>query len=259
MQKNDESDFSNDRSTNGSPRSAILRWVPLAAGTTLAIVGMTRRSKSSLALVGAGGALAFFGSRPRNTQQDFIARGSVLLNCSPEEAYGVYRNFEDLPKFMRHLESVTKTGDKQYRWKAIGPLGVPLEWDSEIVDDLPGELISWRSLPGSALNTEGTVSFRPAPRNRGTLLATETRYDHPAGALGRTIAKMLGKDPSFLMQQDLRRFKAFVETGEIPTTEGQSHGPRSGLTSVMRIANPDQPLRRGSRKIEVLNENRRTA
>lgn len=245
--------------TTSTSKPAVRRWVPLVAGTTIAVIGVSRKSKAGAALAAAGGAVAYFGSWATQEKQDFVARGSVLLNCSPEEAYGIYRKFEDFPRFMRHLESVTPVAGDQYRWRVVGPLGVPLQWHSKIVEDRTGELISWRSLPDSDLIVEGSVTFHPAQGKRGTLLTAVTRYDHPAGKVGRAVAKLLGKDPSFLMQQDLRRFKAFVETGEIPTVEGQSHGPRSRLTGAMRLANPDRPVKPNLKINQVLNENRRTA
>jgi hypothetical protein len=103
------------------------------------------------------------------------------------------------------------------------------------------------------------VRFQAATGNRGTLVETEMRYVPPAGALGRAVSKAFGKDPKFLVQQDLRRFKALVETGEIPTIEGQTHGPRSATAAVARWANPDQPIRRESKSREVFNAMRRIA
>lgn len=257
--KNEQNELYGHRGPNGSMGSTIRRWAPLVAGTTLAIVGVSRKTKSGAALAAAGGALAYFGSRTNQSQEDSLAHGSVLLNCSPEEAYRVYRNFEELPRFMRHLESVSKIGDRQYRWKAIGPMGMPIQWDAEVLEDRPGDLISWRSLSNSAVSVEGSVTFETAPGNRGTVVSAVTRYDHPSGDLGRSISKLLGKDPSFLMQQDLRRFKAFVETGEIPTVKGQSHGPRSRMTGVLRAVNPDESIPRKARMSEILETNRRTA
>jgi uncharacterized membrane protein len=242
--------------TTGNPRKKTRRAVPLLAGTSLAVLGLSRRSKSGLALALAGGALAYFGSRQEPSQDDSVARGSVLLNCSPKEAYALYHNFEELPLFMNHLESVTKIDEGRYRWTALGPLGAPITWDAEILQDRDGELISWRSLPGSDLTLEGEVRFQTAPGNRGTLLNAETRIGAGPGNLIRSAAKVWS---SFSMQQDLRRFKALLETGEIPTIEGQSHGPRSRLTGALRVANPDQPIKRNSEMREAFSARRRTA
>ena len=232
---------------------------PMIAGAALTAIGLSRRSKPGLILAAAGGALAYAGWRANSSEaEEFLARGSVLLNGSPEEAYRRYRNFEDLPKFMHHLRSVTKIGDRQYRWIAIGPFGISIQWDSEIVDERENEFISWRSLPGSELTAAGSVRFEKAPSGRGTILTAITHFDHPAGKLGYAVAKLFGKDPDFLIQQDLRRFKALIEAGEIPTTEGQTHGPRSFKAAVAKVANPDRPLGRGPQS-EIFNEQRRTA
>src|SRR5258708_16563054 len=196
---------------------------PIIAGTSMALLGLSRRSKSGLALALAGGALAYFGSRRNASEDEVLAHGSVLLNCSPGEAYALYRNFEELPLIMQHLESVTKIGQGRYRWIALGPMGTSIRWDAEMVHDREGEFISWRSLPGSDVDIESAVRFQTAPGNRGTLLSAVTRMDPPAGKLKRIAAKLLN---TFMIQQDLRRFKALIETREITTTESPAHAPR---------------------------------
>ena len=235
------------------------RWAPIVAGGALAAIGLSRKSALGYTLAAAGGAIAYFGSRTAESSTESVARGTVLLNCSPEEAYSRYRNFEDLPTFMHHLESVTKIGDRQYRWVARGPFEIPVQWDAEVVDEKTGESISWHSTPDSPITMEGSVRFSTSPANRGTVLTSITRFDHPASNLARTFAKLLGKDPSFLMQQDLRRFKSLIETGEIPTTEGQPHGPRSVVDKAIKSMDRDGPKRRESKMSETLNESWRTA
>src|SRR6267154_1156098 len=229
---------------------------PIIAGTSMALLGLSRRSKSGLALALAGGALAYFGSRRNASDEEVLAHGSVLLNCSPQEAYALYRNFEELPLIMQHLKSVTKIGEGRYRWIALGPMGTPIRWDAEIVHDREGELLSWPSLPGSDVDVESAVRLQAAPGNRGTLLSAMTRMDPPAGKLERIAAKLLN---NFIMQQDLRRFKALIETGEIPTTEGQSHGPRSRLIAALRVADPTKPPKGDSEMSEVFSAKRRIA
>jgi uncharacterized membrane protein len=245
--------------SNGSSLTSARRFVPVIAGTAIALFGLSQRSKSGLALAAAGGALAYVGARGKQQHEPLIAEGSVLINCAREEAYKRYRRFEELPTFMNHLESVEKIGDKQYRWTAVGPMGLRISWNTEIVDEREGEFVAWRSLPGSDLAVEGSVRFETAPGDRGTILAAVTRYDPPAGKLGRSIAKLFGKDPKFLMQQDLRRFRAVLETGEIPTTAGQTHGSRSRVLAAVRLANPDRPTKRDAQMSEIHNENRRLA
>ena len=238
------------------PKAAGRRVGPLIAGTSMALIGLSRRSRSGLALALAGGALAYFGSRQNDSEEDFIAYGSVLLNCSPQEAYTLYRNLEDLPLYMHHLESVTKTGERQYRWVAIGPMGAKIQWDAEIVHDREGEFISWRSLPGSDLAVEGAVRFQTAPDNRGTILSALILLDPPAGKIKRAVAKLF---TNFVMQQDLRRFKALIETGEIPTIDGQTHGPRSRMAAVLRAADPDRPVKGDAEISEIFSAKRRIA
>lgn len=242
---------------NSSRWLTIGRWGAIAGGSALALIGLTRRSKSGAALAVTGGALALLGSRVNTVPGQLTAHGSVLLNCSPEEAYRFWHDFENLSRFMRHIYSINKTGESRYRWTALAPLGVRLTWEAEIVADRQNELISWRSLPGSEVEVDGSVEFRNAPSNRGTIVESVVIYRPPAGVLGKSVAKLFGRYPSFIMRQDLRRFKALVEAGEIPTIEGQSHGPRSRKIAAMRFLNPDQPIRPESR--ETFSAVRRTA
>jgi len=231
----------------------------LVGGGALALAGLTRRSKTGLALAAGGGVLAYAGSKAISRPAHLSASSTIQLNCSPNDAYRFWRNFENLPLFMRHLQSVSVTGDRRSRWIAAGPLGSQIRWDAEIVAERENELISWRSLPGSDIEMDGYVEFRGAPGNRGTFVSANIIYSPPAGRAGAAIAKLLGKHPEFLMRQDLRRFKALIEAGEIPTIEGQSHGPRSRVAAAARVLDPDQSIRRESRLVDVLEGKRRTA
>ncbi len=239
--------------------NTLRRWGGVAGGSALAVFGATRRSKAGAALAAAGGALVYFGVTANEAEREKVARSSILLNCTREQAYRFWRDFENMPRFMRHLENITVLGDRRSRWVALGPGGRPIQWEAEIVSERENESLRWQSLPGSDLDMSGTVEFRDAPGNRGTLLMVHMRYMPKGGGLGHAIARMMGKDPSFMMRQDLRRLKALIETGEIPTTEGQSHGPRDTMTAAFRLMDPDRPLRRGTRIREALEAERRAS
>src|SRR5207248_4097226 len=117
--------------------------------------------------------------------------------------------------FMRHVVSVSNTGDGRWHWIAKGPAGLRVEWDAEVVEDRPNELISWRSLPDSDVDHSGSVRFERAPGGRGTIVRVELTYRPPAGQLGVGVAKLFGGSPEQQIAGDLRRFKQLVETGEI--------------------------------------------
>ena len=131
------------------------------------------------------------------------------------EVYGFWRNFENLPRFMSHLESVQVLDERRSHWTALGPAGIRVEWDAETVEDRRNELISWRSLPGGQVDTAGYVRFRPAPGNRGTEIVVEMRYDPPGGVVGATIAKLFGESGQEVVTRDLLAFKNVLETGEV--------------------------------------------
>lgn len=158
---------------------------------------------------------------------------SLTINRSPEECYRFWHDFENFPRFMRHLESIRITGDNRMRWKAKGPAGLVVEWDAELTEDVPGERLSWRSLQHAEVDNAGTVRFEPAPGGRGTIVRVQMSYRPPGGAAGTLIAKLFGEEPSQQIDEDLRRFKWLLETGEIPTTIGQPSGPRGTMARLL--------------------------
>jgi uncharacterized membrane protein len=160
---------------------------------------------------------------------------SIVINASPEEVYQYWRDFENLPRFMRYLESVQVTGEGRSHWVAKAP-GGSVEWDAEVTEDRPNQSISWRSLEGSEVETSGTVRFEPAAGGRGTVVHVQLDYNPPAGVVGALVAKLFGEDPDAQMQIDLRRFKQVIELGEIVVSDGTLVG--EGYTE----QRPAQPL-----------------
>ncbi|OLC49134.1 MAG: cyclase [Acidobacteria bacterium 13_1_40CM_65_14] len=161
---------------------------------------------------------ALAGPRGVNVEEAFT------INASPEELYVFWRNFELLPRFMNHLVEVRQLDLLRSHWVAKAPAGRTVEWDAEIINEIPGELIAWRTLPGSDVVSAGSVSFKCAPGGRGTEVRVRLQYEPPAGKVGATIAWLLGHDPAYTIHEDLRRFKQLIECGEIPTTKGQPRG-----------------------------------
>jgi uncharacterized membrane protein len=160
---------------------------------------------------------------------------TVAINRSPEECYKLWRDFANLPRFMQHVESVQVLDDRRSHWVVRGPGGSNIEWDAEITDDRPNETIAWRSVEGSDVNHSGRVRFERAPAGHGTFVKVRVSYETPGGKLGSIVAKVIGKDPSQLIQGDLRRFKSIIETGEIPSIEGQPSGPRSAVGRALEV------------------------
>jgi uncharacterized membrane protein len=149
---------------------------------------------------------------------------AVTIDRSPEELYRFWRDFQNLPRFMEHLQSVTVAAGNRSHWVTKAPLGQTVEWDAEIHNERENELIAWRSLEGSQVETAGSVHFRPAPGGRGTEVRVNLKVNPPAGQLGIALAKLFGEAPDQQIRDDLRRFKQIMETGEIPTTAGQPSG-----------------------------------
>jgi uncharacterized membrane protein len=149
-----------------------------------------------------------------------IVKKSIIINKTPEELYQFWHNFENLPTFMKHLESVRVTGEGRSHWVAKAPAGESVEWDAEVTEDRPNELIAWRSLEGADVDNSGSVRFEGAPGNRGTIVKVDIEYNPPGGVIGKTVAKLFGEEPGQQVYDDLHCFKQVMEVGEVIVSDG---------------------------------------
>lgn len=216
------------------------RWLSLLGGGALVLFGLSRRSFTGLSLAAAGSYLVYrsmtghsiaYEAMGVNLATPGLGKGvriekSLTINKPVGEVYRFWRNFENLPLFMHHLETVQATGDSQSHWVATGPMGVRLEWDAQIVEERENELISWRSLPGADVDNWGSVRFKEAPGGRGTELKIKLDYNPPGSVPGVAFAKLFNRVAAQQIKEDVRRLKEYMETGEIATTRGQPRGPR---------------------------------
>lgn len=187
----------------------------------------TARATAAVAGIAAVDVLAAVGtgrSGPRAVRSSTV----TTVNRSPEDAYRLWRDLENLPRFMYHLVSVDPLDDRRSHWVAKGPARTTVEWDAEIVTDEPVRRIAWRSLPDAGVTNAGSVRFEPAPGGRGTEVTVELEYQVPGGRVGRAAAKMLGEHPEQQASDDLRRFKQVLETGEVVRSAGSPTGTRTG-------------------------------
>ena len=154
-----------------------------------------------------------------NGQQGIHASGTCIVNRPPEEVYTFWRDFQNLPRFMRHLEAVQDLGNGRSRWRAKGPAGTQVEWEATIIADEPGSVITWRSLEGSDVDNAGAVRFESAPGGRGTIVKVNIQYNPIGGVLGAAVAKLFGEEPEQQLDDDLRRFKQVLEVGEVVVSD----------------------------------------
>jgi uncharacterized membrane protein len=165
-------------------------------------------------------------------------RESITVRATPDELYRFWHDFQNLPRFMAHLESVQVMNGRSH-WKAAAPAGRTIEWDAEIVEDRPNELISWRTLPDAGVSNAGSVRFAPAPGDRGTEVTVELRYEPPGGTFAAAVAGLSGEHPRRQVRDDLRRLKQVVETGTVVRSESS---PEGMLSRRMLRQRPAQPL-----------------
>lgn len=147
---------------------------------------------------------------------------SITVSKPRDEVYAFWRDLSNLPRFMQHLQSVTELQDGRSHWAAKAPLQV--EWDAEITAERPGELIGWRSVEGSTVRNAGSVRFKDAPEGKGTEVHVYLEYEPVGGPAGGAAAKLMKQITLQQIRMDLGRFKAILEAGEAPTTDGQTSG-----------------------------------
>ncbi len=193
----------------------------------------------------AGGVRELRNQRPRGIHVE----RSFLVDRPVEEVYGFWRKFENLPRFMRHLHSVTVKSEKESTWQARAPVAGSITWDTEIIDEQENSFIVWRSKQGAAVPNDGSVLFEPASHyHGGTWITVVMNYDPPAGKLGSVFATMFGVDADQQIREDLRRFKQLMEAGEVATTVGQAHGRRTAFLRMMQAAR-ERPGRGEAREL----------
>ncbi len=158
---------------------------------------------------------------------DLLVGRSVTIDRPRQELYNFWRDFTNLPRFMRNVHQVSVLSEVRSHWVIEAPGGKTVEWDSEITRDEPGSAIAWRSIEGANVRNSGLVEFVDSPDARGTVVRVTLVYDPPAGALGALIAKLYQKEPRIQARQDLRRFKQLMETGEIATAQPPDAAPRA--------------------------------
>jgi uncharacterized membrane protein len=170
--------------------------------------------------------------QPRTIANEVMGQGivrtkrSITVYRPVEEVYAFWRNFENLPRIMRHLESVTVTDDRRSHWVAKAPAGKAVEWDAETTEDRENEVIAWRSLQGAQVYNAGTVRFMPAPRGGGTEVRVALEYEPPFGKLGSKVAMLWREEPGQQVQDSLRQFKQVMEFGEVLLSDAtKSRGP----------------------------------
>jgi uncharacterized membrane protein len=206
-------DVQDERARSGRNINDTERWMSMAAGAGLAAYGVSQRRAAGWALAGVGA---------------MLFRRGFTAHCDVYEMLGVntagtgqdtWRNLENLPRFMSHLESVERITDTLSRWRAKGPAGATVEWNAEIINEVPDQVIGWRSIEGSDVVSAGSVNFEEAGPGRGTRVRVRLQYSPPGGKVGAAFAKLMGRDPATEIREDLRRFKQIVEAGEVATNE----------------------------------------
>lgn len=214
----------------------IERYLSLGAGTVLLAAALRRRGLAGAFAAAAAGELLYRGvtgtcpvygllgidtsehTGPHNPRASVpYGRGvrveqSIAVAKPAWALYAFWRGLDSLPQFMSHIEEVTVLTPKRSRWRVRAPVGSRVTWEAEIINDVPGELIGWRSLPGSAMHHAGSVHFDE--RDGLTEVRVVLEYAPPARYVGASLARILGEEPHKQIAEDLRRFKAIVERGE---------------------------------------------
>jgi short-subunit dehydrogenase/uncharacterized membrane protein len=176
-------------------------------------------------IAGAGVAYMLLKSGKASTAaRNVHVETAILINRTPGDLYSFWRDFTNLPRFMKNLESVSVLDNQRSHWTIKGVTGASIEWDAEIYNEIPTQLISWRSTENADVVNAGTVRFEEARGGRGTNLRITMNYNPPGGVVGTTVTELFGNKIESAIREDLKRFKQLMETGEIATIEGQPSG-----------------------------------
>jgi uncharacterized membrane protein len=226
------------------------RVASVALGAALIVYGFRRRDRMGLAAALAGGAFMRRGAtghcpvydalgvstgdadsvlaRDRsdltgraatvNARKAIKIEHSVIVLRPRAELYAFWRDFTNLPQFMEHLVAVRVDSPARSHWTVKVPGGKTVEWEAEIVNDVPDEIVAWKSVGDPDVANAGAVNFSDAPGDRGTVVKVTLDYEPPGGKFGAVLARLFGEDPDRQVREDLRRFKQLMETGEITTS-----------------------------------------
>ena len=187
-----------------------------------------RRTQRAFAVVLAITAIDLYAAITRSRREASVElTAATTIRKSPQDVYAYWRQLDNLPTFMTHLEEVRIIDDTRSHWRATAPFDKTVEWDAQITEEVPGERISWRSMESADVHNEGTVRFSPAPGGRGTEVSVMLSYGLPGGALGGVVARYFGEEPHQQLDDDLRRLKQVLETGEVVRSEAAPSGKRS--------------------------------
>jgi uncharacterized membrane protein len=213
------------------------RWGYGLAGAALMAWGMRRGPVSRLIAMAIGGGLLYklaTGQSPLQRISGMMAHHgesdggdvhvtrTVTVNAEPQEVFRLWRNLENLPRFMQHLDSVEQIDERRSRWRAVGPAGSRFEWEAEIVREEPGRELAWQSLPGSSVSSRGVVTFRPGAGGHGTEIDVRMEYRPPGGKLGMAIARLFGEEPQQQIDDDLQRLRRMIDAGEFRSIAGSA-------------------------------------
>jgi uncharacterized membrane protein len=168
-------------------------------------------------------------------------RKSVTVNRPIADVYAFWRNFENLPQFMRHIQSISVLENGRSHWVAQNSGESALEWEAVLVGDTPDEQITWQAVEDGDMHTDGSVQFRPAPGDRGTEVLVDIKYHPPVGKLGAGFIRLFGTHPEQLLYDELRMFKQIMETGEVVRSDGAVPGQKMGQRPAQPI--PDDKSR----------------
>jgi uncharacterized membrane protein len=239
-----------DREESGSSHGRVNvgqaeRWASGVAGVLLAVHGLRRGTFGGLALSVLGGALAYRGftghcqayealnidttGKRRADESEHVFHGvlvkhTMTVNRTPVEIYEFVKDPANHRQYMEDVESVRADADGTWRWAMKGPFGTTWQFRSRLINDEPGRLIAWKSLPGGDLENAGSIRLVQALDGRGTEVTIEVNYEPPAGSFGVAIARLIGHNPDTTVRENLRHLKQIMEAGEVPTIEGQTSG-----------------------------------
>lgn len=201
------------------------RWSPAqralagAGGAAMSMYGYIRGGLKGMVICALGGALvaratANEGLGTALRGHGILVEKTISVDAPVEQVFAYWRDLENLPRWMSHVREVRALGDGRYHWRVDGPAGVPVEWESEMLNVEENREMTWHTVGDAQVGHVGRIRFEP--EGEGTRIQVQMRYMPPGGVVGHAVARVFGADPGTEMDEDLGRMKSAIEGAKLP-------------------------------------------
>jgi uncharacterized membrane protein len=149
-------------------------------------------------------------------------RTHVVVNRPRAEVYAFWRQLENWPLFMRHLEHIDELDERTSAWRLKMPGGMgDIRWEARIVKDEKDTELSWHSVEGAVIRNTGKINFSDTP-GKGTRIDVMIAYSIPSGPIGERMAGLLTPTFRRRVEEDIHQFREYMGTEAVNGMNGHA-------------------------------------